>query len=122
LITHRNINLAATVGAGLMAWRRLRGGPKSKPSFRYLGAGVGLCAGMAYTAYLGGMVVYRHGMGVETADGIYKDPSVEYRHDNARDLLRQTGKSLKTGVKHLAQEVGQGEIAPSLQPRTRTSP
>jgi uncharacterized membrane protein len=115
LITHRNLNLVATVGAGLMAWRRLSLHPKSKPSFQYLGTGLGLLAGLSYTAYLGGELVYRHGAGIETADGIYEDPSVAYRHDHAGDLIRQGGKSLMTGTKHLVQELGKGEIAPTLK-------
>lgn len=116
LITHRNINLAATVGAGILAWRRLSMNPKKKPSTRYLSAGLGLVAGLVYTASLGGKLVYRDGLGVEAADGIYQDPSVDYDHDDAVDVMRQTGKSFGTGVKHLAQELGEGKIAPALKP------
>lgn len=117
LITHRNINIAATVGAGILAWRRLSMRPKETPSTRYLSAGFGLVAGLLYTGYLGGKLVYREGLGVEAADGVYKDPSVDYDHGDALDVARQTGKSLGTGVKHLAQELGEGKIAPTLNPR-----
>lgn len=117
LITHRNLNLMATVGAGILAWRRMAYRPSETPSMRYLGMGMGLLAGLTYSAMLGGEVVYRHGVGVEPADGIYKDPSVDYAHDDPVDLLRQSGKSLGTGVKHLAQEISQGDILPSIQHR-----
>src|SRR5699024_543158 len=33
LITHRNLNLAATLSAGVMAWRRLSSPPGSTPGF-----------------------------------------------------------------------------------------
>src|SRR5690554_3559095 len=54
LITHRNLNLVATVGAGIMAWRRLSMRPKETPSMGYFLGGMGLIAGLMYTAQLGG--------------------------------------------------------------------
>lgn len=117
LITHRNLNLMATVSAGIMAWRRMSYRPNETPGAGYLGMGMGLLAGLTYSAMLGGKVVYRHGLGVENAGGIYKDPSVEYAHNDPIDLIRQTGKSLGTGVKHLAQELAQGDILPNIQQR-----
>jgi len=120
LITHRNINIMATVGTGLLAWRRLSMHPKERPGLRYLLGGMGLVAGMIYTAQLGGRLVYRDGVGVEAADGIFEDPSVDYAHDDPIDLMRQTGKSLGVGAKHLVQELGEGKFAPDLNPRAST--
>lgn len=69
LITHRNLNFAATVVASCMAiWRAKH----QTPNALYLaagGAGVGV---VAYTAYLGGKLVYDSGVGVEPPHGVYR--------------------------------------------------
>ena len=66
LITHRNLNIVATVVASSMAiWRaNLR-----TPNALYLGTGVIGAGVLAYTSYLGGKLVYDVGVGVEPAHG-----------------------------------------------------
>lgn len=55
LMTHRNLNFAATVAATSMAlWRAQH----KRPNAVYLGAGIAGVGVLAYTAYLGGKLVY----------------------------------------------------------------
>jgi uncharacterized membrane protein len=112
LITHRNINIAATLVTGLMAvWRSKR----YRPSLGYLGLGLAGVGVLAYSAYLGGTLVYKHGVGVAPAGGQYrKNPPELGAVAEAGAFARDAAKDLVHGVKHLAQELAQGKILPSL--------
>lgn len=112
LITHRNINVAATIVAGLMAvWRSRR----YRPSLGYLALGLADIGALTFTAYLGGTMVYRHGVGVKRAGGQYRENPPElgaagetgaFARDAAGDLVR--------GVKRLGQELAQRKFLPLL--------
>ncbi|HET8655893.1 MAG TPA: DUF2231 domain-containing protein [Longimicrobiaceae bacterium] len=112
LITHRNINLGATVATALMArWRSGR----ERPTLGYLGLGVAGMAAVTYSAYLGGTLVYRYGVGVEPAGGQWREnppalgeagETAAFASDAATDLVH--------GVKHLGEEIARGKIVPSL--------
>jgi uncharacterized membrane protein len=112
LITHRNINLAATVVAGLMAtWR----GKRYRPSPTYLGIGLAGLAAVTYSAYLGGTLVYKHGVGVEPAGGQYRaNPPELGAAGETKAFAAAAVTDLAHGVKHLVQEVAQGKIVPWL--------
>ncbi|HEX5386762.1 MAG TPA: DUF2231 domain-containing protein [Gemmatimonadales bacterium] len=112
LITHRNINLAATVLTGLMAvWRRGR----YRPSVAYLGVGFAGIAALIYSAYLGGTLVYKHGVGVEPAGGQYRKNPPEFGvAGETGAFVRGAATDLVHGVKHLVQELAQGKIVPWL--------
>lgn len=112
LITHRNINLAATVVAGLMAvWRAGR----YRPSLAYLGVGFAGIGALAYSAYLGGTLVYKHGVGVEPAGGQYRQNPPELgAAGETGAFARDAAIDLAHGVKHLVQELAQGKIVPWL--------
>jgi uncharacterized membrane protein len=67
LVTHRNLNLSLTAITGLMAawrWREEEAGPG------YLALGLAGLGALSYSAYLGGKMVYEHGVGVKPADGL----------------------------------------------------
>lgn len=66
LVTHRNLNLALVLATSLLAAARRKRG---EPSLAYLACGMGGLLVMSYTAYLGGKMVYQHGVGVEAAGG-----------------------------------------------------
>ena len=85
LITHRNLNFVATVVAtGMAIWRVNH----RKPSAAYLGIGAAGVGILAYTAYLGGRLVYGVGVGVEPAHGVYRSdaPALTLR-DASNDKL-----------------------------------
>lgn len=112
LITHRNLNIGATILAGAMAiWRSRR----YRPSLGYLGIGLAGAGALAYSAYLGGTLVYKHGVGVKRAGGQYRESppelggsgeNVAFARDAAADLVH--------GVRHLGRETAEGKIVPSL--------
>jgi uncharacterized membrane protein len=112
LITHRNLNLAATVVAALMAaWRTRR----HRPSPGYLGVGLAGIGLVSYTAYLGGTLVYQHGVGVAPAGGQYQeDPPELGAQGQTAAFFGNAATDLAHGATHLAQELKQGRVAPSL--------
>lgn len=84
LTTHRNLNLALVGLAAALAVVRSR---RERPGVGYLAAGLAGVAAMGYTAWLGGHMVYRHGVGVEPAGGVRSPPSPEVRWESVRDVL-----------------------------------
>lgn len=112
LITHRNLNIAATLVMGALALWRSR---HYRPTLSYLGVGLAGVGALAYSAYLGGSLVYKHGVGVKRAGGQHRDnpPELGKGGRNAA-FARDAAVDLVHGVKHLGQEVGEGKIVPSL--------
>jgi len=112
LITHRNLNITATLLLGALAlWRSRR----YRPSLGYLGLGLAGVGTLAYSAYLGGTLVYKHGVGVQRAGGQYREhpPELGETGRNAA-FARDAAADLVHGVKHLGQETAAGRIVPSL--------
>lgn len=117
LITHRNLNILATLAVGALAlWRRRR----YRPSLGYLGLGLAGVAAMTYSAYLGGSLVYEHGVGVEAAGGQYREdpPQLGESGENAR-FAKDAAVDLVHGIQHLGQETARGRIVPSLRDGAR---
>lgn len=112
LITHRNINLAATLVAGIMARWRAR---HYRPSLAYLGVGLAGIGAVCYSAYLGGTLVYKYGVGVEAAGGQYRtNPPELGAAGETGAWARDAATNLVHGAQHLAQELRQGKIVPAL--------
>jgi uncharacterized membrane protein len=117
LITHRNLNIVATIVMGALAiWRSRR----YRPSLGYLGIGLAGVGTLAYSAYLGGSLVYKHGVGVERAGGQYREnpPELGEAGENAT-FAKDAAVDLIHGVKHLGKETAEGRIVPSLTDGTR---
>lgn len=112
LITHRNINLAATITAGLMAaWRSGR----DRPSLGYIALGLAGIGAVGYSAYLGGTLVYHHGVGVKPAKGQWRESPPELgAAGQTGTFARDAATDLAHGVKHLAQELKEGKFVPAL--------
>lgn len=112
LVTHRNLNLAllgATAAlAGVRATRR-------RPGPLYLATGLAGVAAMSYTAYLGGKMVYAHGVGVEERGGVLEDQSVEIRRGSLLRALQTAVLDIGRGLAHIVRGLLQGEIAPLLR-------
>jgi uncharacterized membrane protein len=113
LVTHRTINVSAILGATAMAvwrWRQREASPT------YLAVGAAALGAVGYSAYLGGKMVYKHGLGVEAAGGIYEEehPVPEITRRNAGRALRYAASDMAHGAMHAVRQMRRGDIAPML--------
>jgi uncharacterized membrane protein len=111
LITHRNLNLAAVGAISALAVQRAR---TREPSIPYLLGGLAAFGVVAYSGYIGGELVYRHGVGVEPAGGLWEGGGPELTLKNAGQVMRSAGKGLGMGFVHLGKETVEGKLAPTL--------
>ena len=111
LVTHRNLNIAFLALTTTMAVRRLR---RTRPSLRYLLAGFAGLGAALYSAYLGGHMVYEHGVGVKPAGGIARGHSPQLRPSKAGEIARHALDDAKAGVQHAVEDVARGEIVPAI--------
>lgn len=111
LITHRNLNLAAVAAIGALAVQRSR---VREPSIPYLLGGLAAFGAVAFSSYIGGELVYRHGVGVEPAGGLWEGGGPELTLKNTGAVMRSTGKGLGMGFVHLGKETAQGKIIPTM--------
>lgn len=114
LITHRNLNLgviALTVGMAAVRGRRRR------PSLGYLAAGALGLASVVYSAYLGGHMVYEHGVGVHRAGGLDREKAPEILPGTAARASRLTARHLRDGAAMTASELREGKVAPAFRHR-----
>ena len=116
LITHRNLNVTATLTTTLLAVWRAR---HERPSVGYLGVGLADMGMLLYSAYLGGTLVYHFGAGVALANGQWRKNPPELKAGEIGAFVRDAATDLVHGVKRLAQEVAQGKIVPWLTNGTR---
>jgi uncharacterized membrane protein len=120
LKTHRTLNLGLVAIAGAMAVKRMR---EDKAGAVYLGLGLAGLAAMAYSAYLGGSMVYHEGVGVEAAEGVREQPSVpELSRGEAQKALRTAASDVAKGIQLTVEESAKGELVPSLVKRGEDRP
>ncbi len=111
LMMHRNLNFVATVVATSMAvWRVGHG----RPNVFYLGVGLAGVAVVAYTAYLGGKLVYDKGVCVESAKGVFRSDAPALRTGQLHPFFKAAATDLLHGVQHMIEEVVGGKIVPTL--------
>lgn len=113
LVTHRNLNAGLTVLAVGLAATRLG---RDKPGWGYLLAGLAGVATMAYTAAIGGRMVYAHGLGVEPADGVEESKAPEIRTDNLGEVAGVAADNIAHAARHALKHLKEGQIAPALRP------
>ncbi len=111
LMTHRNLNFVITVAASYMAVWRAR---HREPNAVYLGAGAAGIGALAYTAYLGGKLVYDTGVGVEPAHGVYRTDAPALEAGQVGAFFETAGTDLVHGVQHMIQEWGTGQFFPTI--------
>lgn len=114
LVTHRNINVGVLAIATAMMVRRFR---RKRPSLRYLATGLGAIGVVLYSAYLGGKMVYEHGVGVRAANGIQPGHAPELKLDEVRDWARHSAGEVARGARRAAREIATGDIAPAITRR-----
>jgi uncharacterized membrane protein len=112
LVTHRNLNLVLLGAAAVLTGVRMK---QERPSWGYLLAMAGGVAAMNYTAYLGGKMVYSHGVGVETSGGADLRQSIEIRRGSYGRAARLALKHIGRGLLRVLKELGRGELAPLLR-------
>lgn len=116
LSTHRNLNLGLIGASLVMSVLRAQ---RRRPGTGYLLAGLGAMAAMSYTAYLGGKMVYEHGVGVRAAGGLDEARSPEIRPAALRDAAKASGRQALQGARHAAAEVRKGDFVPALRRRAK---
>ena len=112
LITHRNLNLSlVTLSTALAAWRwrREEAGPG------YLAVALAGIAAMSYSAYLGGKMVYEHGVGVKPADGVRGGDSPELLPRHAGAIARRVGSDIERGVARALDDLATRDPLPAIR-------
>jgi uncharacterized membrane protein len=109
LVTHRTLNLGLV---GLTTWMATRRARRDRPSFGYLLTGIGGLVAMAYSAYLGGRMVYEHGVGVKEADGLREEEAPHLHADRAREVFGVSARHIVDGIKHAAGDAARGDVVP----------
>ena len=110
LITHRDLNLGAVAVMTALALRRAQ---QDRPSIAYLLAGLGTIATVTYSAYLGGHMVYAHGVAVENGAGL-AEAVPELRPSSTGAVARRAVRDLGSGLVHTGQEIARGELLPTF--------
>lgn len=112
LATHRNLNIGLFAGTAVLTVLRHRG----PPSAGGMAAGIAGVALMAYTAYLGGKMVYAHGVGVKAAGGLDEARAPALTAGHWRDAARIAGDNAAQALAHTAGEWREGRFAPAVAP------
>lgn len=111
LVTHRSLNVGFLGLATTMAVWRFQ---CPRPGLRYLAVGLAGLATVTYSAYLGGKMVYEHGVGVKAAGGIREGHAPELFPGRAGEWSRHAVAEAKEAVRHAAGDVAQGRVAPAF--------
>jgi uncharacterized membrane protein len=111
LITHRTLNLGVVTLSFLLARARTL---MEKASPAYLLAGMAGLGVMTYSAYLGGKMVYQHGVGVASSGGIDADRASEISLDSVPEVARDVAYHLFDGVRHAAVDAVHGRLFPAI--------
>jgi hypothetical protein len=105
------MNLSLTAVTAVMAAWRL-GEEEAGPGYLALGlAGIGA---MGYSAYLGGKMVYEHGVGVKPADGLRDGDSPELAPGHLGEAAARAAADLKASIPATIADLKAGNLAPSL--------
>lgn len=114
LVTHRTLNVGVLGTLVAMAWRRTR---RERPGWGYLGAGLATISAMSYSAYLGGHMVYEHGVGVRAAGGLEEAEAPQLRARDAPGLGAKAAADAAHGLEHAAHHLAEGDVVPTLTQR-----
>ena len=111
LVTHRNLNISlVTLTTALAAWRLRR----ERPGGGYLALALAGIGAMSYSAYLGGKMVYEHGVGVKPADGLRDGDSPELLPSRAGEVARRVGSDIERGVAHALEDLRTRDPLPAI--------
>jgi uncharacterized membrane protein len=114
LATHRSLNVSlVTLTTAMATWRLGR----ERAGAGYLALGLAGLGAMTYSAYLGGKMVYEHGLGVRPADGLRDGDSPEILPSTAGEVARRVGRDLERGVTSALDDLRKGDVLPALGKR-----
>lgn len=111
LTTHRTLNATATATTLAMASWRSR---HDRPGALYLATGLAAVGVLGYSAYLGGKMVYAHGVAVQPAGGVSRKGAPTLRRGRLLAFAAAALVDLFHGVRHMAHEVSNGKLVPHL--------
>ncbi len=114
LVTHRTLNIGLLALSMALAGIRAR---SRRPGAAYLLAGLAGAALVTYSGYLGGRMVYAHGVGVEPADGIEHERAPEMPREGFGRAAHTSAANVGRAIRHTAQDMAEGQIAPRFQER-----
>jgi uncharacterized membrane protein len=97
LATHRTLNIGLVALAAALAGKRAR---MRRPTLGYLAVGAAGIGVMAYSAYLGGTMVYHHGVGVSAAGGLIEEKAPEITPTSFPEVAVVAADHLRAGVEH----------------------
>ncbi|HEV7264114.1 MAG TPA: DUF2231 domain-containing protein [Falsiroseomonas sp.] len=117
LVTHRTLNIALTALLACLAASR---GRQSRPGPGYLLAGAAGVAALAYSTYLGGKMVYEHGLGVRSAGGLDEEAAPEIRRGSLGEAARTSARHAAHALRHAAEHATEGELVPTLRRRPKS--
>lgn len=111
LTTHRTLNVGLfALTTAMSMWRSRR----EEPSPGYLLAGLAGTAALAYSAYLGGKMVYERGVGVAAAGGVRRGAAPEIRPGKLVHAARKATEDMTRGARMSIEDMAKGEIVPEL--------
>ena len=113
LATHRTLNVAAGTVILSLAMGR---GRRERATGAEIALGVLTMGILSYSAWLGGRMVYEHGVGVRPAGGIRTDHESDMAALGAGGSVRQMAADVAHGVRSAAEDMADGIIAPALRP------
>lgn len=100
LATHRTLNIGLVTLTAAMAGKRAR---MRRPTLPYLAVGAAGLGLMAYSAYLGGKMVYHHGVGVRAAGGLIEEEAPEITPASLPEVAATSVDHLREGIEHTIQ-------------------
>ena len=114
LVSHRTLNLGLTLATGLLAaWRWRRRAPTAA-SLAIAATGLGV---MGYSAYLGGKMVYEHGVGVRRAGGLKPGRGKELWMGQLAEAAEDARHDLPDAMQRTADDIAAGDLLPHMDGR-----
>ena len=98
------VPIAFAAGSEQLAWR----GPV------YILAGFAGIVAMSYSAYLGGHMVYAHGVGVEEAGGVERRRDSSFAPGHMLEALSAFFANAWLGLRNAIGDIGEGRLVPTL--------
>lgn len=111
LVTHRSLNAGLFAATTALALFRRR----SAPNLGSLAVGLAGVALMNYSAYLGGKMVYAHGVGVEPAGGVDEARSPELKRGHWTEAASLAQDNAVHALRHSVEHLREGEALPALR-------
>lgn len=111
LITHRTLNLGLLGTTLTMAAYRAR---RERAGKGYLAVGLAAMGIMGFSAYLGARMVYDHGVGVRSANGLDEEHAPPLESGAARPILGRAVGDLRRALQHTMAHLREGELVPIM--------